>query len=269
MKKTLLFVALAATLCTNAQEITEGETIITDRPDQTESPFAVKKGIVQIETGLLFERTRLSGTISQHRSVYPTNLFRIGLVNKLELRIVNEVVKYRTVINSTQETIGEISGTENMQVGLKYQFSEDNASTVVGIMAHAVFPTGSEGISNEQYGLVSRINISHDISENKNFSANFGYDNTNLEFADGEGLIRNADGNFTYTLVYGVGLSNRVGLYLESFGNYVEFEDWENNMDAGMTFLLRNNIQLDYSYGWGLNRVMNYHSIGISVRLPK
>ena len=36
-----------------------------------------------------------------------------------------------------------------------------------------------------------------------------------------------------------------------------------------MTFLLRDNIQLDYSYGWGLDGDMNYHSVGISVRLPK
>ncbi len=64
-------------------------------------------------------------------------------------------------------------------------------------------------------------------------------------------------------------MSDRVGLYVESFGEYKEFEDWENKMDAGMTYLISNNVQLDYSYGWGLNVVTNYHSVGISVRLPK
>lgn len=266
MKKLLLIsVMFVIAMSVRAQE----SDIITDRPDQTESPFAVKKGIVQIESGLLFERVRLSNLFSQHRSVYPTNLFRIGLVEKLELRVVNEVVKYRIVNNLTQETVGSVSGTENMQIGLKYQFSQDDSPTVVGVMAHTILPTGSEGISNERYGIISRINISHDISENKNISANFGYNNFDLGFEEGRGLVRYADGNFTYTLVYGVGLGDRVGLYLEAFGDYVEFDSWENNMDAGMTFLLKNNIQLDYSYGWGLNRVMNYHSVGISIRLPK
>jgi hypothetical protein len=58
-------------------------------------------------------------------------------------------------------------------------------------------------------------------------------------------------------------------LYAEAFGNYVEFEDLESNINAGMTYLISDHIQLDYSYGMGLNRVMNYHSVGVSVRLPK
>ena len=60
----------------------------------------------------------------------------------------------------------------------------------------------------------------------------------------------------------------RVGLYVEAFGDFVNFEDWVHKMDAGITYLVSDNIQLDYSLGWGLNQVMNYHSLGISLRLP-
>ena len=155
-----------------------------------------------------------------------------------------------------------------MHIGLKYQITAEDAKVVIGIVTHAIFPTGSEGISNERYGIYSRVNLSYDLSENKSLSGNIGYDNYNLDIND-QGLVRYAEGNLTYTLVYGVGLSDRVGLYVESFGDYIEFKDWKNNMDAGMTYLISDNIQLDYSYGWGLNQVMNYHSVGISVRLPK
>ncbi len=266
MKKILLSIFTFGTFAINAQ-ITD-DALITDRPDQTESPNAVKQGIIQIESGLLFERSEISKGFSQHRNVYPTNLFRIGLIKKLELRIVNELVTYRTINNSTQNEVGKVSGTENLQIGLKYQITNDDARVEVGAMAHAIVPTGSRGISNNLYGIFSRVNVSYDLSENENLSANFGYNNFNLDFND-EGLVRYAEGNFTYTLVYGVGLSDRVALYVEAFGDYVEFEDWESNMDAGMTYLISDNIQLDYSYGWGLNRVMNYHAVGVSVRLPK
>jgi len=260
MKKIVLAILICTSLGTVAQE-----TLITDRPDQTESPNAVGVGELQIESGLLFQRSQLSPQISEQRSVYPTNLFRIGLAKKLELRIVNEVVSYKIVNNATGEEVLSVSGTENLQLGFKYQISESDSRTIIGVMAHAILPTGSEGISNELSGIFSRINISHDLDDKRNISANFGYNNYEYSFDDG--VQSSSDGEFSYTLVYGRGLTNKLGVYIESFGEYVEFEDWSNNMDAGMTYLINNNIQLDYSFGWGLNNVMNYHSVGISIRL--
>jgi len=265
MKKLVLCSLLCSSLGLAAQ--INDNAIITDRPNQTESPNTVAKGVIQIESGFLFERSIIAQGFSQHRNVYPTNLFRIGLANKLELRVFNEIVTYRTINNSTQQEIGKVSGTENLRIGLKYQLTDDAAKLVVGLLTHAIFPTGSEGISNERYGFQTKLSLSYSLSENKILSGNIGYDNYNLDF-NKQGLVRYSSGNLIYTLFYGVGLSDRVGLYLEAFGNYAEFEDFESNMDAGMTYLISNHIQLDYSYGWGLNRVMNYHSVGVSVRLP-
>lgn len=262
MKKTLTIALLVISAGLFAQEI------VTDRPDQTESPIAISKGELQIESGLLFERVSLGAGVSQHRSVYPTNLFRIGLINKLELRIVNEIVTYETRSSNPLFAETSVSGTENLQIGLKYQITKSDAKVVVGALAHAIVPSGSDEISNGSYGIFSRVNFSYDLSENKNLSANIGYNNYDLKFDDGE-LKRTVDGNLIYTLVYGVGISNRVGMYVEAFGDYINLTNWDNNMDAGMTFLLKENIQLDYSYGWGLNRDMNYHSVGVSIRLPK
>jgi len=266
MKK-LFIIALSFTTFSVSAQITENS-IVTDRPSQAESPKAVGKGIIQIESGLFFERREISRGFSQHRNVYPINLFRIGVANRVELRVVNEIVTYKTIDNSSQEETGKVSGTENLQIGLKYQVTNDAARIAVGVVSHAILPTGSTGVSNKRYGIVSRVNISYDLAENKNVSANFGYNNFNLDFNE-EGLVRYGNGDFTYTFIYGFGLSERVGLYAEAFGNYVEFEDFESNINAGMTYLISDNVQLDYSYGMGLNRVMNYHSIGISVRLPK
>ena len=266
MKKLLLSTLLFSCVGLTAQ-ITENK-IITDRPTQAVSPNAVPKGTIQIESCLLFERSEIARGFSQHRNVLPTNLFRIGIAKKLELRVVNELVSYKTINNSTQEEIGKVTGTENLQIGLKYQLTSNDAAVVIGLLADARIPTGSRGISNQLYGVVSKLSLAYNLSENKSLSANIGYNNVNLDFND-EGLVRYGEGNLTYTLVYGVSLSDRVGLYVEAFGDYVEFEEWENNMDAGMTYLISDYIKLDYSYGWGLNRVMNYHAVGVSVRLPK
>lgn len=261
IKKLITIALLAVSVQLNAQDI------VTDRPDQTEAPNAVKPGVLQIESGLLFERYELEDGFSQHRNVFPTNLFRIGLVKNFELRIVNEVVNYKTIDNLGRFNDREVQGTENMQVGFKWQLTDTDSKIVVGLLAHAILPTGSEGISNKYYGGLAKISMSYDLDDRRSLSTNIGYANEQLDF-DSNGLVRQSDGAFVYTLAYGHSLSDKIGIYAEVFGNYQELEEWKNNMDAGLTYLIRPNLQFDYSYGWGLNQVMNYHSIGVSIRLP-
>ena len=68
--------------------------IITDRPDQTESSSTVEKGALQIESGFLvgFEGD-YSNSITQ--LLAPTTLFRQGISNRFELRIVSQFEQIR------------------------------------------------------------------------------------------------------------------------------------------------------------------------------
>ena len=63
------------------------QSIITDRPDQTESAVTVDPGILQIESGLL---SQVEGEgVNRFKSiVLPTNLLRYGISNNVELRLV-------------------------------------------------------------------------------------------------------------------------------------------------------------------------------------
>jgi hypothetical protein len=58
--------------------------IETDRPDQTECPFIVKKGYLQAELG--FNR-------SSREYLFPTSLVKYGLSKRLELRYVSVLAK--------------------------------------------------------------------------------------------------------------------------------------------------------------------------------
>ena len=65
------------------------QNIITDRPDQTESPNTLNKGNLQIESGYLSLKDRETNSkITQ--SLIPTNLFRYGLNNNIELRLLTQ-----------------------------------------------------------------------------------------------------------------------------------------------------------------------------------
>ena len=51
--------------------------LITDRPSQTDSPFLIESGYIQVETGISVEKTQSM----------INSLVRIGILNGVELRI--------------------------------------------------------------------------------------------------------------------------------------------------------------------------------------
>lgn len=265
MKRVLLVLAIGISCNVYSQQI------ITDRPDQTESPISVPRGSIQVETGLLFQRAETEEGVSIHRRVYPTSLFRIGLLKKVEFRVVSEIASYK-IQNAEGENPAKVldevySGTEDLQIGIKYQLTSIESKLVVGLITHLSLPTGSKDVSFNDYGTMTRLSAAYDLDDKRSLGVNLGYFNSDLDWKD-QATNRQL-GAFTYTLSYGQSIGGRIGVYVELFGEYLEFNQWLNHMDAGMTYLLKDNLQFDYSIGWGLNNQMNYHSIGVSFYLPQ
>ena len=74
----VVLVGLTVVTCAHAQV----PDLVTDRPDQTESPTVVRRGSFQVETGYLFARDD-----GVDRFEVPGTLFRIGLGGRTELRV--------------------------------------------------------------------------------------------------------------------------------------------------------------------------------------
>ena len=85
--------------------------ISTDRPDQTESSSTIPSGSIQIETGILLDEI---GSCSEKELYIPNTLFRIGLTEKIELRILNQIIHK---INTGQSN----SGINDIEFGAKIQ----------------------------------------------------------------------------------------------------------------------------------------------------
>jgi hypothetical protein len=66
----------------------------------------------------------------------------------------------------------------------------------------------------------------------------------------------------------GIGVSEKLSIYGESFGRVFVNNIPLSNFDSGLAYLVKSNIQFDLSFGLGLNNQMNYQSIGFSWR-PK
>ena len=108
-------------------------------------------------------------------------------------------------------------------------------------------------MTNDKVGTINKLSISHAISEKIGFGYNVGYD-----------YFGTGSGNLTYSVALGISLSDKIGFYVEPYDEFTEFENHLASFDTGFTYLLKDNFQLDISYGTGLNYGMNYFSTGFS-----
>ena len=210
--------------------------ISTDRPDQTEGTFVLDKGIAQIESGWTFD-TDL-GSLN--------TLLRIGTFNGIELRINTNI------ISGTEDMSGLFPELSNLEVGAKFNLlNKTSSSTKVSLLTHLALGVGD--YNNE--GILSRLLFSHDLSESVQLAYNLGYNKyfeNNIEV--------NSTGIFVYSLVLSKSFGP-VGTFIEVFGDNGSNQT-QSNWDLGLTYLIKDNLQADISYGNGINNDLRYLSIG-------
>ncbi len=226
----------------------QAQTIITDRPDQTEASSTVPQGSLQIESGIFLGFTA-EKTQSKRQLLAPTTLFRYGIAKGIEIRVLSQFESLNNQFTST-----EVNGISDLELGTKTQiFQKEDVNTEISFLSHLILPIGSEGLSSGNFGTINKISIAHDITDKVAVGYNLGYN-----------YFGTGDGDFTYSLALGISVTDKVGIYLEPYGNLVDFNNHFSNFDAGMTYLLRDNLQLDFSFGTGINHTMNYLSTGFS-----
>ena len=93
--------------------------------------------------------------------------------------------------------------------------------------------------------MLNRILVSHELSESFELAYNLGY---SKYFEQDNGLV-------VYSLVVAKSFGN-LGAFVEIFG------DSYSNWDLGITYLIKDNLQADISYGQGINNELSYLSIG-------
>ena len=213
--------------------------IITDRPNKTESSTTLSLGQIQMETGISFE---------EYQSNINT-LFRIGIIEGIEVRINSNYL-----INDNISVQKKSSFTD-FEVGAKFRiFEKDNNKTRIGFLTHLSIPSAPEVFSYNQYGLLNRLLISHDLRYNSQIGYNIGYNK-----------YENYDGQFIYSLSYSKSLGS-FGVFFEIFGDET-IENSNLNFDSGIIYLIDNNKQLDLSIGRGINNDLFYLSLGASINI--
>ena len=108
--------------------------IITDRPDQTESPNTLNKGNLQIESGFLFNKDRENKKLVK-QNLAPTNLFRYGITNNIELRLL-------TQFESQTSNKIKISGMSDIELGVKLKIlKKENVNNQISFLSTLIIPS--------------------------------------------------------------------------------------------------------------------------------
>ncbi len=264
IKKGLLIFLTACIVTVNAQEKTEEKkygTISTDRPDQTEASNVVPKNFLQIETGAFYETLEVN-ELKSKAMTFNTTLLRYGLLDNLELRLGFDFTEIKGEFRGV-DLNDRLSGFSPLLLGVKIGITEEKgALPEIAFIGHVNVPGfASNDFKTKSTGTDFRFSLSHTLSERSSLGYNIGM--------AWDGDITTA--NYIYTLAYGYSISDKVGAYVELYGELPEDSSFSHLWDAGFTYLINDNIQLDISGGTGITQNVQdlFLSAGISVRIPK
>jgi hypothetical protein len=251
-----------------AQEQTSGglPPLVTDRPDQTESSETVTPGYMQLEVGGSRVDSSDKGDPIDHEFAAPETLIRLGLARALELRLIFDGYQMQDVVSKD----GNANGFGDTAIGFKYKlFEQDGFIPQTALLAHISMPTGADGHSSEEWDPDFRINMSNELNEMFSLAYNLGVE---WETAPSTGGDRDTDSFFIYTVALGIGLTEEWGMFLEFFGDAPLNQRGgdAHSFDAGITYLVHENLQLDTAVGIGLTSEAPdwFATVGFSWRFP-
>lgn len=221
-----------------------------DRPGIAESPYTVRPGMFQLETGLDYY-DRLGGEIF----FLPVSLFRVGLSENSEFRI--------SAKNVTNNTFDEsMAGISPVSLGIKTHIIHQNGwRPETDILVNVIVPIGNSPLQPGKLGHEVLLLFQNDFSEKYAINYNVGL------IWDGF----SEESIFTTSLCFNYLPTEKIGLFAEYF-NFIRYRDAEEfGIDGGLTYLLHPHIQADASVGfsWVDQEICYFISTGLSFRVVR
>ncbi len=221
----------------DAQIVADVPPLITDRPDFTESPQTVPKGLIQIEAGATFERSGRDKTTTLGET-----LIRIGAGERAEIR--DGVPAY-----NVQRGDGRADGFDDAFLGAKFVLIE-RENFPVALLVGATLPTGSRRVAPRDTNVEAVLASETALSETLGLAFNLGYGRPN----QGDGRFSQFFGSASF----GFALSERVGAFAEVYAFDLDERGGSSRqfVNGGFTYAAKPNLQFDIRAGLGLgNRV--------------
>jgi hypothetical protein len=235
--------------------------IDTDRPDQTESSALVPARHVQLEFGLAYTEDAPGDEVLEA----PALLVRYGVIDRLELRFGLPAL-------TTQFASGAETDFSDPELGAKIALWQERGwRPEAALLVGTTLPLGSNDLSSHRFDPAFRFSFGHTLP--RGFSLGYNLGAAWETVADGNGAGRDTLARFEYTAALGYDFTDRWGGFVELFGDAPLGDSGgsAHSLDGGLTYLLRENLQLDLAAGLGLDSEAPdwFVTAGLSVRFPK
>ena len=231
--------------------------ISTDRILQTNSPDILQPGYHQLETGFYSYETDKENNIKSKHTLLNNNLYRIGFREKMELRLA--LYGYNIQHAGSDDDSG-LSDAELSTKVLLFDSSATRPKTTLN--AGFTLPIGDDAFTSDQVDPFFSF-----IPSFSNLLPDSLYNDNSLGVT-----WSNGDADFKYGTLWGYNLSESVILYGEFFGAMpIDSGSNSHGFDWGLTWAVKNNIQLDIFAGKSLNDPATdfFVNMGFSMRLPQ
>jgi len=236
--------SLASGLLAAAQApIAFAEPLQPNRPGQADPPTVLSTGVVQIEGGSTFER-QTDGAPNTDTLTLPELELRIGVRERIELQLF-----VTGLVHEDQDGESNDSGMSDIELDARVLLSEQvGLRPAVAVDFGVSIPTGSGFATSDGVDPEAELLIAWDVGTRWNL-------NGNLDVASESQGEDESGRNFVFRpqLALGLTVNERAGLFIEYYGVIEEDTPNQHSADAGATFLVTDDLQLDISAGAGLN----------------
>jgi len=234
------------------------ETIRSGRPGQSIGPFTVGKNILQIQSGMdVFGFENNTANVKGDGFLNNT-VVRYGIGERFEISALADF-RFETINSGGTET--DLSGLAAFDVGGRYHiYSGQDLVPSVGFQLRFRLPVLSEDYKIDDVAPRFVIITNQQLSETFTLFTNWG--------ASWNGVNSTATGFYTINLAFPI--SGKLGGFIENYGSITD-GNFDSRFDAGLAFLVNNDLQLDLLGGPGRNDgVKDYFiSVGVSWRTKR
>ncbi len=232
--------------------------ISTDRPGQATPPALLSPGFTQIEAGFQYaadgpEERRVT-TLG-----LPGAVIRIGMLERMELRLGGEFRSLTTAIGDANTTI---SGAASLSLGTKIAIAaEEGAIPETAFLLTLGLPVGNEDFRPQSVAPTFALSTRNALSNTTNLYLNLG--------GSWDGL--NGTGTGFYAALLGATLVGDLSGFAEVYGAFPPGASPVHAVDAGFAYAAAPNLQLDLFGGTGITDTATdfFVNAGISLRLPE
>jgi len=232
----LCWLALVLVLSADAEE-----PIVTDRPDFTESAIVVGPGKLQIENGVTRDNSD-----GEQSTELPETLVRYGIASRLEARL--ELPNYVAV--------NQRSGWSATAIGFKWQAGPTPNGVDMAWIGMLGLPSGSIDYGIRRVEPSLSLCAAKDLSDRLALSAMLSASWISGDQSRTEVLS---------TLSLGIGLTEKVGCFVEYAGTFSRLTGPENLLHAGLTYRPQPNLQWDLHAAVRLDKGARRNLIGLGL----